>query len=296
MVSVKGAIIMKYGLHLPNFGSFSDPRILINLAKEAENAGWDGFFLWDHLLFCELDKNPHADPWIVLSAIATQTTKINIGTIVTPLARRRPWKLARETVTLQNLSNGRLILGVGLGDPVEWEFGFFHDDTDPKIRAQKLDEGLDILIGLWTGEPFKFSGIHYQLEEMTFLPTPVQPIPIWVGGYWPRKPPFRRAARYNGISPGALEGTLSPKDWNEINVYIQQHRTNESHFDLVGGGQTPAEPAEAKAIIEPYAQVGITWWLEDISPLRLGMGWDELWKPWDVEALRQRILAGPPTT
>ena len=285
---------MQYGVHLPNFGPFGDPQTLVNLAVDAERAGWDGFFLWDHLLFCELDKNAHADPWITLAAISVKTAKIYLGTIVTPLARRRPWKLARETVSLQNLSNGRLILGVGLGDPVEWEFRFFHDETDPKIRAEKLDEGLAILTGLWSGKPFSYTGKHYQLEEMTFLPPPIQPIPIWVGGYWPRKPPFRRATRYDGLCPGSLEGTLSPEDWRDIRVYSLQHRTRDTHFDLVGGGQTSVDHEQAQAIIAPYADAGLTWWLEDISPLRLGMGWDELWKPWDVEALRARILVGPP--
>ena len=285
---------MKYGVHLPNFGTFGDPQTLVDLAIEAEQAGWDGFFLWDHLLFCELDKNAHADPWMTLAAISVQTTTISIGTVITPLARRRPWKLARETVTLQNLSKGRLILGVGLGDPVEWEFRFFHEETDPKIRASKLDEGLDILTGLWTGEPFSYQGTHYQLEEMTFLPKPIQPIPIWVAGYWSRKKPFQRGARYDGICPGKVDGSLSPEDWQNIIAYVTQYRTKESHFDWVGGGQTPEDSTEAQAIITPYADVGMTWWLEDISPLRLGMGWEDLWKPWDIETLRARIIAGPP--
>src|SRR5687767_2848760 len=121
---------MKYAVHLPNFGAYGDARVLADLAHVAEAAGWDGFFLWDHLLCCELDKNPHADPWIALTAAALNTANIKLGTLVTPIPRRRPWKLARETVTLHNLSGGRLILGVGIGDPVKWEYDFFHAESD----------------------------------------------------------------------------------------------------------------------------------------------------------------------
>lgn len=286
---------MKYGMSLPNFGTFGDVHLLIDLACKAEAAGWDGFFLWDHLLFCELDKNAHADPWITLSAIATQTETVMIGTLVTPIPRRRPWKLARETVTLQNLSKGRLILGVGLGAPEEWEYRFFHEEDDPKIRAKKLDEGLTILSNLWKGEPFGFKGEHFHLEEMTFLPVPVKPIPIWVGGYWPNKRPFRRAARYNGTYPGLLDGAMTPEALKEIAAYIrQQHGGNPAQFDLVAGGTSEANAQSYHTYVEPFEQIGATWWIEDMSPLRLGMGWEDLWKPWDVAPIEERILAGPP--
>jgi alkanesulfonate monooxygenase SsuD/methylene tetrahydromethanopterin reductase-like flavin-dependent oxidoreductase (luciferase family) len=204
--------MMKYGVHLPNFGAFGDARVLAEMAVLAEQAGWDGFFIWDHLLFCEPDKNAHVDPWVGLTAVAMRTERIIFGPLVTAIPRRRPWKLARETVSLQNLSGGRLVLGVGLGDPVEWEYRFFHEETDAKIRAEKLDEGLAILQGLWSGETFGFTGKHYQLEPMTFLPKPVKPIPIWVGGYLPHKRPFRRAARFDGVVPGRLDGSFAPED------------------------------------------------------------------------------------
>ncbi|HEX5860141.1 MAG TPA: LLM class flavin-dependent oxidoreductase, partial [Microbacterium sp.] len=199
---------MKFGLHLPNFGAFGDARALADLAVAAETAGWDGFFLWDHLLFCDLDQNDHVDPWVALTAIAAATSTIRLGPLVTPVARRRPWELARQAVSLQNFSNGRLVLGVGLGEPTEWDFRFFGDPTDPRVRAEKLDEGLEILRGLWSGKQFGFSGQHYRLEPMTFLPPPVTPIPIWVGGAWPNRRPFRRAARHQGVMPlgGAGDG------------------------------------------------------------------------------------------
>jgi alkanesulfonate monooxygenase SsuD/methylene tetrahydromethanopterin reductase-like flavin-dependent oxidoreductase (luciferase family) len=283
---------MKYGVHLPNFGSFGDVYVLIDLARTAENAGWDGFFLWDHLLFCELDKNPHADPWITLAAIAVQTERIHIGAMVTPLARRRPQKLARETVTLQNLSNGRLIVGAGLGDPVEWDFTTFHEESDPKIRAQKLDEGLDILTQLWSGETVNYEGEHYQISDATFLPKPIQPIPIWIAGYYPRHAPMRRAARFQGMFPGHVDGKLLPEHIKAIRAYIEQHREHNSPYDIVAGGRS--KDSSDTAEVAEYRDAGLTWWIEDISPLRLGYGWQDLWKAWDIDALKARIAAGAP--
>ena len=181
---------MQYGINLPPFGDFGDPRALAELAHEAEQAGWDGFFIWDHIIF-DPSFHPMVDPCVGLAAVALSTSRIRIGTMLTPLPRRRPWKLARETVSLDRLSNGRLILGVGIGDPVQWDYGFFGEETDARVRAQHLDEGLDIVAGLWSGERFSYQGQHYQLQEMIFLPKPVQPrIPIWVGGNWPNKPPL----------------------------------------------------------------------------------------------------------
>lgn len=283
---------MKYGIHLPNFGSFGDVHVLIDLAKTAEAAGWDGFFLWNHVLFCELDKNPHVDPWVTLAAIATQTERIYFGALVTAVARRRPWKLARETVTLQNLSNGRLIFGAGLGDPVEWDFKTFNEETDPKSRAQMLDEGLDILTHLWSGETVTYEGEHYQVKDATFLPKPIKPIPIWIAGYYPRRAPMRRAARYDGMFPGHAEGELLPEHIQEMREYIQEQRETDAPFDMVAGGKT--QDAQDTAQVEKMRQAGLTWWMEDMSPFRLGYGWEDLWKEWDVEALKARVAAGPP--
>ncbi|MCB9451271.1 MAG: LLM class flavin-dependent oxidoreductase [Anaerolineaceae bacterium] len=286
---------MKYGVHLPNFGAFGDIHRLLDLARKAEDAGWDGFFLWDHLLFCELDQNAHVDPWMTLAAAAVQTKRIMLGTLVTPLPRRRPWKVARETVTLQNLSGGRLILGVGLGDPVEWEYRTFHEADDPKIRAEKLDEGLAILTNLWQGKPFRFTGQHYQLEDATFLPAPIQPIPVWVGGYWPHKAPFRRAARYDGMFPGVTNAPMTPEQLGDIQAYLQTQRgSSTAPFDLAAGGVTAGGRNDDQDIVAAYERLGATWWIEDISPLRLGMGWGDLWREWDTAPLESRIMAGPP--
>ena len=175
---------MKYGLYLPNFGAFGETRLLADLAHDAEQAGWDGFFIWDHI--ARPWTTQVVDTWVALTAIAQRTSRIRFGPLVTPLARRRPWKVARETVSLDRLSEGRLILGVGLGgsggQSVEW--ANFAEELDLRTRAEMLDEGLDILTGLWSGKPFSYNGQHYQVNDSLFLPTPIQSprIPIWVAG------------------------------------------------------------------------------------------------------------------
>ena len=288
---------MKFAVNLPNFGYFGDARGLAELALEAEEAGWDAFFLWDHILFDDLG-HPLVDPWVALTAVATHTTTIKLGTMLTPLPRRRPWQVARQTASLDRLSNGRLILCVGLGDPVQWEYGFFGEETDAKIRAQKLDEGLDIVTGLWSGQPFRYDGQHYQLEEMRFLPTPVQTprIPIWIGGYWPRKRPFRRAAHYDGICPGHISGQMTADHWREVLDYIAQHRKSGVPITAVHGdstfGQTAAQATDAVAAI---TAAGVNWWVEDISPYfgKL-IDWGDKWTDDVVLKLRERIQQGPP--
>ena len=139
---------VRFGISVPNFAEYADPRLLTALAREAEAAGWDGFFLWDHILIERSWRMPMADPWVALAAIAAATERIRLGPLVTPLARRRPWKVARETVTLDHLSGGRTILGVGLGHPPEAEYAAFGEEPDARVRALKLDEGLDVLTGL----------------------------------------------------------------------------------------------------------------------------------------------------
>ena len=189
---------MKYAIYSPGFGAFSDPRILAGLAHDAEDAGWDGFFLWDHVLFTMFGNAPIGDPWITLAAMATATERIRLGTLVTPVPRRRPWMLARELTTLDHLSHGRMVLGVGIGeDRFGREYSAFGEPSGAATHAVMLDEGLDVITGLWRGEPFSYSGQHYHVEDVTFLPTPIQRprIPIWVAGNWPHKKPFRRAAQ-----------------------------------------------------------------------------------------------------
>jgi alkanesulfonate monooxygenase SsuD/methylene tetrahydromethanopterin reductase-like flavin-dependent oxidoreductase (luciferase family) len=287
---------MNYAVSIPAFGDFSDPRELAELAHDAEAAGWDGFFIWDHIIF-DPSFHPIVDPWVGLAAVALSTSRIRLGPMVTPLPRRRPWKLAREAVTLDRLSHGRLILGVGIGDPAQWEYGFFGEPTDAKVRAQMLDEGLEILMGLWGGEMFSFQGQHYQLQEMRFLPRPLQSprVPIWVAGWWPNKPPFRRAARWDGVVPGGRNGPLSPGDLREISAYIAEHRTSPAPFDLVCSGATAGDsPAQDATIVAPFIEAGATWWIEDVSPWRFGWGWEEQWPPDATKLMRERVRRGPP--
>src|SRR5437867_2328127 len=240
---------MQYGITLPNFGDFFDPRLLAQLAREAEQAGWDGFFIWDHVL---LFPTPTVDPWVALAAIALATERIRIGPLVTPLPRRRPTKLARETVSIDHLSNGRLVLGVGIGAG-PWEWDYLGEESDLKARGDMLDEGLELLTRLWSGEPVLHDGRFYrfrgdlgpnqpEIAPTPFLPTPVQSprIPIWVGGTWPRKPPFRRAARWDGVVPlidgKAFGEYMTPDEVREVVGYIRQHRTSETPFDVVVSG------------------------------------------------------------
>ncbi|MHA2296640.1 MAG: LLM class flavin-dependent oxidoreductase [Candidatus Hodarchaeales archaeon] len=279
---------MKYGINIPNFGALYKPDDLANLAQKAEEVGWDGFFLWDHLIIDRSWRIPFVDPWIALSAIAMKTEKIHIGPLITPLPRRKPWKVARESVSLDHLSNGRLILGVGLGAP-DTDYSSFGEDIGAKIRAKKLDEGLDILIGLWSGEPFSFSGEIYSLEELTFLPKAIQTpqIPIWVGGGWPNKKPFRRAALYDGVCPISANwpDVLTPDDIKEVVNYTYKHRDKKEPLEIITTGETPVDDDKGTEIVAPYIDAGATWWIEDIN-----------WMRGTREEMIERIRGGPPRT
>ena len=276
---------MRFGVHVPNFGDFHDLRAIAELAHEAEAAGWDGFFLWDHILYAKT-KRPVIDPWIALAAIAMRTERIRFGPLVTALPRRRPWKVARETVSLDHLSSGRLILGVGLGFPPDNEFARFGEDPDPKVRAAKLDEGLDILVGLWSGKPFRYEGQHYRLDQTVFWPPPVQQprIPIWVAGTWPKSlAPFRRAARWDGVCPeGAGKMTLA--DQRAMLDYIGQHRSHPGPFDVVRATSLPTGDAgEVRDTIAAWADAGVTWWIIGTSG-----------RPGAFAEMRHRVMQGPP--
>lgn len=281
---------MKFGVDIPNHGPYSDPIRVVDLAQMAEETGWDGFFIWDHLLRHEDVSQPVLDPWTALAAVAAKTKRLRLGPMVTPLARRRPWIVARQAVSLDHLSGGRVILGVGLGARSQVEFGAFGDPSDPRRRAEVLDESLEILDGLWSGEPFEFQGEHYRIEPTQFQPTPLhQPrIPVWVAGTWPHKKPFERAARWDGAVPVAAGRSrvemLTPQEMAELSAYVRAKRAPGQQFDLVNIGITSGEDRDADAaVLRPYAQAGVTWWFENLDLLR-----------GDVDALQKRVLAGPP--
>jgi len=281
---------MKYGVYVPNFGPYGDARAIAAVARDVENAGWDGFFFWDQVAG-ELWPENMVDPWVALAAIALNTERIRIGTLITPLPRRRPWKVARESVSIDHLSNGRLVFGVGIGvGPGEWDN--LGEETDLKARGAMLDEALDVLTGLWSGEPFNYDGTHYQIETTHFLPKPVQSprIPIWVGGTWPNKAPFRRAARWDGTFPDPAFD-LSTDDTLDLMAFVKEHRSSDAPFDVVHGGVTSGDPAKDVDVVAPYADIGVTWWLESVNPEVFGCGWKD---EWPIEEMRARILAGPP--
>ena len=277
---------MRFALNLAAFGSLADARTLAELAHEAEVAGWDGFFIWDHL-----QTEPGmavADPWVVLSAIAMATERIRIGALITPLPRRRPWKVARETATLDRLSKGRLIVGVGIGGDWWGEYSAFGEDPGDKLHGEMLDEGLDVLTGLWGGEPFSYAGKHYTVCEAQFLPTPAQSprIPIWVAGIWPRKAPMRRAARWDGLCPlvAGDANSPAPDDIREMAAFIRQQRASSDPFDIAVTGYVGNKtPAEASALLRRYAQAGVTRWQEGFLPTDT------------VDTVRARTHQGPPT-
>jgi alkanesulfonate monooxygenase SsuD/methylene tetrahydromethanopterin reductase-like flavin-dependent oxidoreductase (luciferase family) len=272
---------VRYGFIIPG----GDPLTVAELAGEAEAAGWDGVFYYDAI--CVGEGWEIYDPWVVMAAMAMKTGRVRIGAVLTPPARRRPWKLARETMTLDHLSGGRLVLPVGLGALDDGGFAKVGEPTDRKVRARLLDESLEILTGLWSGEPFSYRGEHYQLEEMTFLPPPVQSprIPIWVVGAWPSEKSMRRALRYDGLLAYTTRGEVTPDDIRAMREYVEENRGEDGAFDIVWEGVTPGgDPARAAQVVRPFAEAGITWWMESM--------WSS---PNEPEDLRARIREGPPS-
>ena len=234
---------MQCGFVLPDI----DLKNIGNLAREAEQAGWDGIFIPDCISIQtkSVPAFPFFDPWVALGLVAVATSRIRFGTMVTAVPRRRPWKLARETMTLDHLSNGRLILAVGLGAAAD-DAGFYKvgEKMDLKSRAELLDEGLEILAGCWSGKPFSFHGKHYQVDDMTLAPPPIQSprIPVWVVGVWPKTKSVNRALRWDGIipqkyKPQASEIYMKPEEIAELRAYVKQiaknrERSRSSHREL----------------------------------------------------------------
>ncbi|UCE15153.1 MAG: LLM class flavin-dependent oxidoreductase [Candidatus Heimdallarchaeota archaeon] len=273
---------MKYGVVFPR----GDPLSAVSLAQEAENAKWDGFFMWEPIW--------GVDVWVTLSAIAMRTENIKLGTMVTPVSRCRPWKLVSETATLDQISNGRVILSVALG-ALDTGFKEFGEETDRRIRAKLLDEGLDIITGLWQGPPFSYVGKYYKIREANFfkrhpppIPKQIPRIPIWVVGAWPRKKSMERVLRYDGILPTKIKDDgsfipISPEDLFEIKTFIQENRSLTTPFDIVIEGTTPGNDQEKSlSITEPFAEAGATWWIE------------AMWTSDKLQVVRKRIQQGPP--
>lgn len=279
-----------------------EPNLAVELARLAEASGWDAFFVWEGIWA--------TDPWATLAAAATVTERIRLGTMLTPVPRRRPWELAGQTMTVDRLSNGRVILSAGLGVPAEAEerFWIFEDDPGRSVRAELLDEGLDVVQRLWQARPFEYEGMHYHVKPAhSMLPPAIvqEPrIPIWVVGLWPRMKSMRRVVRYDGwlpnyAPPGASpDGSpeqarlYTPEVAAEAIAWIRAEREkaglSDRPFDIIQEGTTSGTDAEADAaIVRPWADAGVTWWLE---------------ADWQVPAervaeyARDRLRAGPPRT
>ncbi len=267
---------MKYGFILP----FGDARIAADLARDAEHAGWDGFFMWEPV--CGVDA------WIGLTAAAMQTTRIRLGTMLTPISRMRPWDVASKAATLDRLSGGRLILSIGLG-AVDTGFAQFGEVTDRKLRAERVDESLDIVTGLWHGQPFNYTGKYYQIQELldAVPPRPLQQprIPIWVVGAWPHPKSMARALKYDGLIPQGMHGDseTSYQAFCDMMQYVQSHQTNTRSFEIVIDYKVSKEQPSSKCeTIRRWAETGATWWIEG------------LWEARELTEVQQYILQGPP--
>src|SRR5919112_445500 len=272
---------MRSGLFLPLFDALADPAVVARLAGEAEEAGWDGIFVWDHIRWREPVTAVGGTPGTP-AARTTATQRTPFGPMATPLARRRPAKVARETVALDLLSGGRLTLGVGLGsDEFASEYSITGEELDDRRRARMLDEALGILEAAWSGEPVRHRGEHYTVDAMRFLPRPVQRpgVPVWVAGFPGKPKPMRRAARYDGFFPVNLE---SADQLAEIVARVGALREE--------AGRAPDDPYEVIAALEPgtdpgpYREAGATWWLAAPD-----------WEGISVDGVRGVIREGPAT-
>jgi alkanesulfonate monooxygenase SsuD/methylene tetrahydromethanopterin reductase-like flavin-dependent oxidoreductase (luciferase family) len=286
----------------PTIFEYSEPENLLDLAIITEEAGWDGFFICDHLLLDPEGMLALADPSIMLGAIAAVTEKVMLGSMVTPVSRRRPWKLAKEFASLDQLSNGRVRIGVGLGG-MDQEFSNFGEDPDKKVLARKTDEGLAIMEQLHTGDAVNFDGEIYQINGARLLPRPVQRprIPVWVAAMLPFKAGQRRAARWDGIMPQVMPDLdesqdisgldmrvimePSPEQIREVLEFTSALRDNDDPFDMVVSGISYGlDKDAARSKLQSYQDAGTTWWLE----------WLDCGKPGTLEQVREQILAGPP--
>jgi alkanesulfonate monooxygenase SsuD/methylene tetrahydromethanopterin reductase-like flavin-dependent oxidoreductase (luciferase family) len=273
---------MRYGVIITG-GPIHDQ---VDLARAAEDAGWDGIFTWDGIHVGD-DIEVH-DPWALMAAFAGVTRRVVLGAIVHPLPRRKPWEVARQATTVDRLSDGRLVLPVGLGAVEDAGVTGVGDPDDRRVRAERLDESLEILTGLWSGERFGFEGKHYAFAPMAFRPTPVQRphVPIWVVGAWPRERSMRRVIRYDGLLPGVIlpggkHPTMTPDHVREMREWIGKRRSLDG-FEIVVEGKTGVRRAAAAAKVKPWHEAGATWWIESD------------WANWEIGPARRRIEAGPP--
>lgn len=266
---------MHHAVFVPIFGELADPLTVAALAVDAEAAGWDGFFVWDHIAYRQVDDV--ADPWVTLAAVACSTQTMRLGPMVTPLPRRRPLKVAREVVTLDRLSRGRVTFGVGLAGDTSRELSATGEELDARVRGAMLDEGLAVIEAAWSPGTTSHHGEHYTVDQLVTGPAPLQDPrpPIWVAVRQGNRAPLRRAARYEGVFPVDLDG---PEALAEIVAGVHELRAD-------GAG-----PFEVAAMIGPsddpaaYEAAGATWLLTKFTPFAL-----------TADEVRSVVVAGPPT-
>ena len=278
---------MQYAVYAPTFNDYGEPARLIALAVAAERAGYDGFFSWDHLALEPAGRLEIVDATVMLGALAQATTRLRLGAMITPLARRRPWKLVKEMATLDRLSGGRMVLGVGLGEPAAVEFEAFGEDGSARGRAARLDEGLTLFDALVRGESVDHNGQYYQLRAAQLAPRATQTprMPMWVAASLPARAGVRRAARWDGIFPlrvpqCILDGApvtaldwaqwwLTPADFVALRMELAALRDSAAPFDIVASGRVAHRPvAEAQAHVAAYAVAGASWWCEWVDEAR----------------------------
>jgi alkanesulfonate monooxygenase SsuD/methylene tetrahydromethanopterin reductase-like flavin-dependent oxidoreductase (luciferase family) len=279
---------VQYGVSLPTGGECGDPAFLVELAEHAEATGWDGVFLEDYVCYAGDPAAPTCNTWIALAAMAARTERIRLGTEVTPLTRRRPWNVAREAAGIDQLSGGRMILGVGLGDTgeavgVDASFVRFGEESAARTRGEMLDEALEIVAGLWTGRPFSFQGKHFAVEDVTFVPSPVQQprIPIWIGGGYPNPRPTRRAARWDG---SCLYKETHGRPWENMtpdDVRALRDAAGGRPYTIAVGGSGRGDDWDTERDhIRAVAKASADWWIEWVPP-------------GDREAMLESVLRGP---
>ena len=257
---------MRYGFVIPA-GTAPEQ---VELAVAAEAAGWDGVFVWE--------SPSGVDAWSLLAAMAMRTEHVRLGTMLTPLPWRRPWKVASQVATVDHLSGGRAILAVGIG-AADHPIGLTGEEEDLRVRAARLDEALELITGLWAGRP-TFQGEHYEMDlsgradlDTTCVPLQRPRVPIWVVGVWNRPKSMNRVVRYDGLVPQGGDG---PADHAAMRTWLTEQGVGDD-FDLIAEGESTG-PAD----VEPWKEAGATWWLE------------AAWAAGDQEAIRARIDAGPP--
>jgi alkanesulfonate monooxygenase SsuD/methylene tetrahydromethanopterin reductase-like flavin-dependent oxidoreductase (luciferase family) len=292
---------MRFGVTLPNLGYARGPSRMVELAVAAEAAGWDGVFVWDtfggpeydSLFEHDITRRAPWDPWVLLAAAAAATERVQLGTMVTPVSRRRPWKLASEVATVDQLSAGRVILSVSLGWVPDAAFVNVNEESSRLVRSQRLDEGLAIATAMWGHDRASLDGAHFRITSVPGVPSAQRHrVPIWVVGAWPSPTSMRRALRFDGLIPAVLADdgvTWMQPEPEQLAVIAADVGAAEvaAGYDIVVEGNTSRDHRKGAARVSPYRDAGATWWLEGV--------WSFLFDPHSSdERMLSRIEAGPP--